>query len=472
VSTQTDEPTIELQLAYPDGQLRLRAPSDIPLRELLAEFVEVCEQPDSDDWTLSADGTNPYPTGRSLDELGVSDGAHLVLAPHPQTERPTQPDLDAMHDARGEGWQGSERAATMELIPREAAAAHTNLTGRPRWRENRQPLADKNARTLPKRLSRPQRITETLRFIGTPQDQPARPVSTDAPGPAHFTRRTRISPVARLRAAWLDTEYQYRLEDRILEMRLRRCATIAVLSPKGGVGKTTTTALIGSMLAYLRRDRVVAVDTNSDWGSLGRKLVPDHLVFIDDLLNGPLGAGQMTPTQLDSALGRGPDGLMVAPAPTDQQRAANLDENAYATLFGRLQQLVGTLVLDCGTGLESAPAKAALGCADQLVVVCDDEPDSASLVSEAAVTELESLTTPMVVVVNNLKRSSRIDTHALECEIPFAAGIAMIPNDEPAAASLQASRLSWRRAPAAWQLPISELVALLVSDWRRLEVAH
>ena len=113
---------------------------------------------------------------------------------------------------------------------------------------------------------------------------------------------------------------------------------------------------------------------------MGRKLVPDHLVFIDDLLNGPLGAGQMTPTQLDSALGRGPDGLMVAPAPTDQQRAASLDENAYATLFGRLQQLVGTLVLDCGTGLESAPAKAALGCADQLVVVCDDEPDSASLV--------------------------------------------------------------------------------------------
>ena len=102
MSTQTDEPTIELQLAYPDGQLRLRAPSDIPLQELLAEFLEVCEQPDSDDWTLSADGTNPYPTERSLDELGVSDGAHLVLAPHAGTDRPAQPDLEAMHDARGQ----------------------------------------------------------------------------------------------------------------------------------------------------------------------------------------------------------------------------------------------------------------------------------------------------------------------------------------------------------------------------------
>jgi hypothetical protein len=249
VSTQTDEPTIELQLAYPDGQLRLRAPSDIPLQELLAELLEVCEQPDSDDWTLSADGTNPYPTERSLDELGVSDGAHLVLAPHARTDGPAQPDLEAMHDALGGGSEGSERAATMELVPLEAAGLHTKLTGRPRVREPRQPLSDKTARTLPKRLSGPERIAETLRLIGTPEDQPARPVSTDTPGPAHFTRRARISPVARLRAAWLDTEYQYRLEDRILEMRLRRCATIAVLSPKGGVGKTTTTALIGSMLA-------------------------------------------------------------------------------------------------------------------------------------------------------------------------------------------------------------------------------
>jgi hypothetical protein len=71
------------------------------------------------------------------------------------------------------------------------------------------------------------------------------------------------------------------LERLIVGPRLRRCATIAVISPKGGVGKTTTTALLGSLLAFLRRDRVIAVETNPDWGSLGRRLVPDHPVFID-----------------------------------------------------------------------------------------------------------------------------------------------------------------------------------------------
>ena len=69
---------------------------------------------------------------------------------------------------------------------------------------------------------------------------------------------------------------------------------------------------------------------------------------------------------------------MIAPAPTDPDRAAKLDEPAYRTLFERLGQLVGTLVLDCGTGLDDPPARAALSCADQLVLVCDDEPDTAS----------------------------------------------------------------------------------------------
>jgi MinD-like ATPase involved in chromosome partitioning or flagellar assembly len=150
--------------------------------------------------------------------------------------------------------------------------------------------------------------------------------------------------------------------------------TIAVVSPKGGVGKTTTSALLGSLLAFLRRDRVVAVETNPDWGSLGRRLVPEHATFIDDLLDGPLADGRLPITELNARLGRGPDGLMVAPAPTDPERAAKLDEAAYRELFDRLRGLVGTLVLDCGTGLDDPPARAALACADQLVPVCDDEP--------------------------------------------------------------------------------------------------
>ena len=51
---------------------------------------------------------------------------------------------------------------------------------------------------------------------------------------------------------------------------LRGCYKIAMLSLKGGVGKTTTTTTLGSTFASLRGDRVVAVDANPDRGTLSQ----------------------------------------------------------------------------------------------------------------------------------------------------------------------------------------------------------
>ena len=47
---------------------------------------------------------------------------------------------------------------------------------------------------------------------------------------------------------------------------------IAVLSIKGGVGKTTTTLGLGSVLALVRSDRVIAVDANPDRGTLAERI--------------------------------------------------------------------------------------------------------------------------------------------------------------------------------------------------------
>ena len=46
---------------------------------------------------------------------------------------------------------------------------------------------------------------------------------------------------------------------------------VAVLSLKGGVGKTTTTVGLGATLATLRGDRVIAVDANPDRGTLSEQ---------------------------------------------------------------------------------------------------------------------------------------------------------------------------------------------------------
>jgi MinD-like ATPase involved in chromosome partitioning or flagellar assembly len=166
-------------------------------------------------------------------------------------------------------------------------------------------------------------------------------------------------------------------------------------------------------------------------------------------------------------LGHGPDGLMVAPAPTDRERAQRLDETSYRTLFCKLSELAEVLVLDCGTGVDSPAARAALGAADQLVLVTDGEPDTASLITDSACKSLlEDLGVPVFLVANKLTPRSRVDLGAFEREMGFARGIVDVPHDQAGADSLQRSRFSWaHRAPDPWRVPLRELAALVTISW-------
>jgi MinD-like ATPase involved in chromosome partitioning or flagellar assembly len=435
----------QLTLAAPCGTLTVRVPLDVPIGELMPDFVAV-GLPDGDrnaaagEWRLSPEGGEPYPATATLRDCQVDRESVLVLhsvdepAPRPVQESRAAPTTDQADD---------------------------------------RPLSARRARVLPPRLSAFQRLERALWALlpgpaagaGTELASPAGVAS-----PAAFTRADRRSLAERAGEAWSAGDYVRRLDAHVVAPRLRRCATIAVVSPKGGVGKTLVTAVLGSLLAFLRRDRVIAVDANPDFGSLGRRLVPDHGVFIDDLLAGPLQHGTPSITELDAQLGRGPDGLMIAPAPTDPARAARLDERAYCDLFQRLSDIAGTLVLDCGTELDAAPARAALACADQLVLVTDAEPDTASLVWEAA--QRLAHGPPLVLVVNKLDRSSRLDVAALEQTIPFARGLVEVPEDRAGADQLIASRFSWNRAPKRWRAPLRELAALLAADWPRLDLSE
>src|SRR5207237_3578657 len=120
-----------------------------------------------------------------------------------------------------------------------------------------------------------------------------------------------------------------------------------------------------------------------DFGSLGRTLIPEHMVFVDELLE-VLDHPDLTVTELDAKLGRGPHGMMVLPAPVDPAQMARLDENDYARVVGRLQDLVGLTVLDCGTGLHQPASRAALRVADQVLLATHAEPAPASVVPDAA----------------------------------------------------------------------------------------
>ena len=449
--------TVQVTIAGPGGEVSLAVPQDTPLERLLPTLVSVAA-PDSDStegWTITSPEYPELGPGKTLAQCGVADGSRLQLL---SSDRPEpQPAANSAPPA------SEPRKATTAPAPDPPPAAG-----------NGSPM-QRTQESLPTRVGRRERlraaagaaIRPTPRTrAGAPPQAPQRPRGA-TPQPSAMTMAQTSTPYERAQAAWRRSDYRRRLDDAITAPRLRRCPTIAVVSPKGGVGKTTLTVLIGSLLAHLRSDRVVAVDTNPDFGSLGWTLTPDHDVFADDMLE-LLERPDVPVTELDSHLGRSRDGLMVLPAPFDSARAARLDRNAYKRLIGHLQVSAGILLLDCGTGLHDPPAQAAVMCADQIVLVTDAEPATATLVAEAAKRLLRS-GAPVTLAVNKLPRNSQLDINELGRAVSEAAGMATVELNEVAATRVSAGEFSWEEgSPGPWATTVRELVAGMVAGWPAL----
>jgi MinD-like ATPase involved in chromosome partitioning or flagellar assembly len=436
--------TLLVTVVGPSKRRDLSLPADAPVAELIPTLIGLVADsgapPEPGDWVLfrSEEPDEPLAPGSSLTSGGVLDGAVLYLARTAVTEEET-PSPPA--PVPGDGRSPMERTAA--LLPR------------------RKGLVRRAARAVGAFLGLGRDGT-------TPRYEPVVPAWAEpAPSPAVLTAPEHTSPTARARRAWLASDYLEVLDAAIVEPRLRRCATIAVVSPKGGVGKTTVAALLGMLLAMVRRDRVVAVDTNPDYGSLGRILTPDHHLFVDDLLDRVEDPG-LTLTGLDAQLGRAVHGLMVLPAPTDPARMWRLDEEAYRKVIERLQDFVGVLLLDCGTGLQEPAAGAAIKASDQLILVTDAQPAAASLVAEAG--QLLARTgRPIVLVVNKMpSRGSVLDLDRFARSLPEASGLVVVPDEPGAAARLAAARFDWREAPISWRRALRGLAVQMVSDWPAL----
>ncbi|HMJ95538.1 MAG TPA: EsaB/YukD family protein [Thermoleophilaceae bacterium] len=443
----TTTKTCAVTIAGPDRRVDLVVSTETPVSELIPTFVEMSsEDPPNPDaaqpvWSVAPPGQQPLPLDRTLREAGIADGDVLTLT---------------------------------EVRSQEQAPPRPAELRKPRAKHG--PLSERMQTLLPTRLDSLGRVSVATRAFFGYEEESA--VIESAPPPvesaqARLSRPEQRGPLARARFAWRESDYLGRLDRRIAEPRLTRCVTVAVVSPKGGVGKTTTTALLGSLLAGVRRDRIVAVDTNPDYGSLGRALTPDHSVYVDDLID-VLDRPDLSATALDGHLGRASDGLMVLPAPTHPARMAALDEAAYTNVIQQLKSLVGVLVLDCGTGLQEPAARAALHCADQLLLISDAHPSTASLVAEAA-EQLQQVGPPITIVVNKLPRSRReltIDLSAFDELVPEARGLWTVGEEPQAAARVARGDFQWRDAPDSWKQSFREIAVGLAADWPELGLAR
>lgn len=146
-----------------------------------------------------------------------------------------------------------------------------------------------------------------------------------------------------------DAREQAELHD-LMVRPVSTCRQIAVVSVRGGAGKTTLAALTATAIADIRGDRVLAVDADSALGSLPLRLGVRAEHTVQDLAS-------RTPRSWDEAapfLARAQENLWVLPGSLEGRMTAELDLTTFRTAVGGLGRYFSTAMIDCGAGVLGA----------------------------------------------------------------------------------------------------------------------
>ncbi|OZM80396.1 MinD/ParA family protein [Pseudonocardia sp. MH-G8] len=153
------------------------------------------------------------------------------------------------------------------------------------------------------------------------------------------------------------------------------CHKIAILSLKGGVGKTTVTATLGATFASLRGDRVVAVDANPDRGTLSQKIPLETSATVRNLLRDAQRVRRYTDVRAYTS--QGTSRLEVLASEQDPAVSEAFSEDDYRRTVTLLEHFYNIVLTDCGTGLMHSAMYGVLGLADQLIIVSSGSIDGA-----------------------------------------------------------------------------------------------
>ena len=246
-----------------------------------------------------------------------------------------------------------------------------------------------------------------------------------------------------------------------LERRLRevpgvsRPNTVAVISPKGGVGKTTATFLLGDLLSSHLRLKVIAVDANPDFGTLAR-LAPERTRVEPTLVEL---VGQMDRVRSASELGafvsRTFSGLHVLAAPSHPEVMGEMTPATYDRVVSFLAQFYDVVLLDCGTGITDPLARFAVERADQIVVVTTAE----WVTSDTVLGALRHLPLERATLVLNRSGTSPGDRRAIEASFARQrlSRRTVLPHDEQLATMLDSGTYALERLRRRVRVPIKEL---------------
>ena len=213
-------------------------------------------------------------------------------------------------------------------------------------------------------------------------------------------------------------------ERKALEARISKAFAggtrfVPVLTRKGGVGKTTISALLGMALADTREDRIIAIDANPDRGTLAERIDKQTRATVRDVVM--RSDSLHTFSEFQTVVSRDETRLDVLASDTDPHVSEAFDENDYNVVADMAERFYSVAITDCGTGIVHSVMRATLQRADSIVIVSGGSVDEARLASET-LTWLESnghadLVKNAVVALNtatqgtNLVKLEEIEAH-------------------------------------------------------------
>jgi len=247
---------------------------------------------------------------------------------------------------------------------------------------------------------------------------------------------------------------------------------VAVVSRKGGVGKTTVTALLGMALADAREDRVIAIDANPDRGTLAERIARPSGKTVRDLVRV---AGDVDGyNDISTIVARDETRLDVLASDSDPRVSEAFSDEDYREVARIAAHYYSVVLTDTGTGIVHSVMGATLDLSDQLVVVAGLSVDEARLASET-LTWLETngyadAVRNAVVVLNQARPGSPV-VRPSELEAHFRTrvrDVVRIPYDPMIGAG---SAISYRELQPATRAAARELAAKVIEGLRSLAPA-
>ncbi|WP_151770360.1 FhaA domain-containing protein [Streptomyces abyssomicinicus] len=274
----------------------------------------------------------------------------------------------------------------------------------------------------------------------------------------------------RLRIGGRQAEREREQKLAVLRTPVMQCQKIAVISLKGGVGKTTTTTVLGATLATERQDRVVAIDANPDAGTLSRRVRCETGATIRDLVAEiPNIDNYMAVRRFTS---QSPSGLEILANEVDPALSTAFDDEDYRQVIGCLGQHYPIILTDSGTGLLHSAMRGILDLVDQLIVVATPSVDGATSASTTldwlSAHHYEDLVQRSITVICEARRKSR-NVRVDDVVHHFRArcrGVVTVPFDEHLAAG---SEVDLEQLKPRTRQAYFDLATLVAADFPRTQ---